>query len=55
MLFTCRPTGNPNPGHFPGPTHARGKWFTIDIHCHLRSDKAAAMVTGNDAVSRWFL
>src|SRR5207248_7628548 len=40
---------------FPGPAHARGKWFTIDIHCHLRSDKAAAMVAGNDAVSRWFL
>src|ERR1051325_3838976 len=46
MLFTCRP---------PGPSHACGKWFTIDIHCHLRSDKAAAMVAGNDAVSRWFL
>ena len=55
MLFTCRPPGTPIPGHFPGPAHARGKWFTIDIHCHLRSDKAAAMVAGNDAVSRWFL
>ncbi len=55
MLFTCRPTGTPIPGRFPGPAHARGKWFTIDIHCHLRSDKAAAMVAGNDAVSRWFL
>src|SRR5205085_11442656 len=55
MLFTCRLTGTPIPGRFPGPAHARGKWFTIDIHCHLRSDKAAAMVAGNDAVSRWFL
>src|SRR5207248_11171265 len=55
MLFTCRPPGTPIPGRFPGPAHARGKWFTIDIHCHLRSDKAAAMVAGNDAVSRWFL
>ena len=41
MLFTCRPPGTPIPGHFPGPAHPRGKWFTIDIHCHVRSDKAA--------------
>jgi len=55
MLFTCRPPGTPIPGHFPGPAHPRGKWFTIDIHCHVRSDQAAAMVEGNEAVSRWFL
>src|SRR5439155_11897304 len=33
----------------------RGKWFAVDIHCHVRSDKATAMVAGNEAVSRWFL
>ena len=55
MLFTCRPTGTPIPGHFPGPAHSRGKWFAIDIHCHVRSDKAARMVDGNEAVSRWYL
>jgi len=55
MLFKCLPPGGEIPGRFPGPVHARGKWFTIDIHCHVRSDKAAAMVEGNAAVSRWFL
>ena len=35
MLFTCLPEGAQIPGRFPGPAHARGKWFTIDIHCHL--------------------
>ncbi|HEX3954199.1 MAG TPA: amidohydrolase family protein [Stellaceae bacterium] len=55
MLFTCRPPGLPIPGRFPGPAHARGKWFAIDIHCHVRCDKATAMVEGNEAVSRWYL
>jgi aminocarboxymuconate-semialdehyde decarboxylase len=55
MLFTCRPPGMPIPGHFPGPAHARGKWFTLDIHCHVRCEKAAELVEGNEAVSRWFL
>ena len=55
MLFTCRPPGSPIPGHFPGPAHPRGKWFTLDIHCHVRSDKATEMVAGNESVSRWFL
>src|SRR5215470_9330475 len=56
MLFKCLPPGTePQAGRFPGPVHAQGKWFTIDIHCHVRSDKAAAMVEGNGAVSRWFL
>jgi aminocarboxymuconate-semialdehyde decarboxylase len=55
MLFTCLPEGAPIPGRFPGSAHARGKWFTIDIHCHVTSLKAAAMVEGNEAVSRWFL
>jgi len=61
MLFTCRPPNSTGPGlagipgRFPGPAHARGKWFAVDIHCHIRSDKATAMVAGNEAVSRWFL
>ena len=56
MLFKCLPSGaEPLAGRFPGPVHARGKWFTIDIHCHVRCDKATAMLEGNTAVSRWFL
>src|SRR5713101_3901047 len=56
MLFKCLPPGaEPLAGRFPGPAHARGKWFTIDIHCHVRNAAAAAMVEGNTAVSRWFL
>ena len=55
MLFTCLPEGARIPGRFPGPAHARGKWFTVDIHCHVTSVKAAAMVEGNEAVSRWCL
>jgi hypothetical protein len=55
MLFTCTPPGARTPGRFPGPSHARGKWFTLDIHCHVRSDKAAALVEGREEVSRWFL
>jgi aminocarboxymuconate-semialdehyde decarboxylase len=56
VLFSCLPPGTePKAGRFPGPVHARGKWFTIDIHCHVRCEKAAAMVEGNTAVSRWFL
>ena len=56
MLFKCLPPGmEPKAGRFPGPIHERGKRFTIDIHCHVRCEKAAAMVEGNIAVSRWFL
>jgi aminocarboxymuconate-semialdehyde decarboxylase len=55
MLFSCLPEGARIPGRFPGPPHARGKWFTLDIHCHVNSPKAAAMVEGNEAVSRWYL
>src|SRR5260370_1111168 len=49
MLFKCLPPGAEIPGRFPGPVHARGKWFTIAIHCHVRSDEAAAMVE----LERW--
>ena len=48
ILFKCLPPGTePFAGRFPGPAHARGKWFAIDIHCHVRCEKAAAMVQGN--------
>src|ERR1700733_7228483 len=53
MLFTCRPEGQPIPGRFPGPAHARGKWFTIDIHCHLLTEKAEEMVAGAGLTMDW--
>jgi aminocarboxymuconate-semialdehyde decarboxylase len=55
MLFTCLPPGARIPGRFPGPAHPRGKWHTIDIHCHVSNPKATAMVEGNEAVSKWYL
>jgi aminocarboxymuconate-semialdehyde decarboxylase len=56
ILFKCLPPGTePLAGRFPGPVHARGKWFTIDIHCHVRCEKAARLVENNTDVSRWFL
>ena len=44
MLFICRPPGLPIPGRFPGPAHARGKWFSVDIHCHVLCEAADTMV-----------
>src|SRR5262249_1121654 len=52
MLFKCLPTGAQIPGRFPGPAHARGKWFTIDIHCHVLTPKAAELVAGNADATR---
>ena len=52
MLFTCMPSGAPIPGRFPGPVHDRGKWFTVDIHCHVQTPKAAEMMAGNAAATR---
>ncbi len=48
MLFTCLPPGHlasgaAVPGRFPGPAHARGKWFSVDIHCHVQTPAAAEM------------
>jgi aminocarboxymuconate-semialdehyde decarboxylase len=54
MLFKCLPEGAPIPGRFPGPMHARGKWFTLDIHCHVRSAAATRMVEAHTEVSRWY-
>ena len=50
MLFKCLPPGAEIPGRFPGPARARGKWFTIDIHCHVLTPKAAEIVAGHKAV-----
>src|SRR5258707_10542926 len=44
MLFTCRPPGTAIPGRFPGPAHARGKWFSVDIHCHVLCQPARDLV-----------
>jgi aminocarboxymuconate-semialdehyde decarboxylase len=44
MLFTCLTPGARIPGRFPGPSHARGKWFTVDIHCHVHLDAADELV-----------
>ena len=52
MLFKCLPPGAQIPGRFPGPAHARGRWFTVDIHCHVLTPKAAEMVAGNAAATR---
>src|ERR1700694_4295522 len=52
MLFKCWPPDAQIPGHFPGPVHARGKWFTVDIHCHVLAPKAAEMVAGNADATR---
>ena len=53
MLFKCLPEGRPIPGRFPGPAHARGKWFTIDIHCHLLTEKAEEMVQSAGLSMDW--
>src|SRR5215471_15873920 len=53
MLFKCLPEGAQIPGRFPGPVHARGKWFTIDIHCHLLTSKAEEMVASAGLSMDW--
>ncbi len=53
MLFTCLPEGARIPGRFPGPMHARGKWFTIDIHCHLLTPKAEEMIAAAGLSMDW--
>src|SRR2546423_6478167 len=53
MLFTCLPEGAPIAGRFPGPVHARGKWFTVDIHCHVLTPKAGERVAGAGPTTDW--
>ena len=50
MLFTCLPPGAPIPGRFPGPAHPRGRYFVVDIHCHLLTEKAEQMFREAGAV-----
>jgi aminocarboxymuconate-semialdehyde decarboxylase len=52
MLFSCLPEGARIPGRFPGPSHPRGKHFTIDIHCHVLSESAEAMFLAAGQVER---
>src|SRR3954447_18935011 len=52
MLFTCLPEGARIPGRFPGPPHPRGKHFTVDIHCHVLTEKAEAMFRASGLVER---
>src|SRR2546421_7422344 len=53
MLFPCLPEGGQIPGRFPGPAHARGKWFTVDIHCHVLTPKAEEMGPGAGPTMDW--
>ncbi len=53
MLFTCLPPGTAIPGRFPGPMRARGKWFTVDIHCHLLTPKAEELVASAGLSMDW--
>ena len=52
MLFTCLPEGAQIPGRFPGPPHPRGKYFTVDIHCHLLTEQAETMFRSAGLVER---
>jgi aminocarboxymuconate-semialdehyde decarboxylase len=53
MLYTCLPPGAQIPGRFPGPAHARGKWFTVDIHCHLLTPKAEELIEAAGQTMDW--
>jgi aminocarboxymuconate-semialdehyde decarboxylase len=44
MLFTCSPAGAILPGRFPGAARGRGKHWTVDIHCHVHTPRAAELV-----------
>jgi aminocarboxymuconate-semialdehyde decarboxylase len=44
MLFSCSPPAAHGPGIFSGEVRGRSKHLTVDIHCHVQSDKAAVMV-----------
>ena len=52
MLFTCLPPGARIEGRFPGPSRPRGRHFTVDIHCHVHTPEADAMVEGVFSVER---
>src|ERR1700735_1227280 len=52
MLFRCLPSDAQIPGRFPGPSHPRGRHYTVDIHCHLLTEKAEAMFNAAGLVER---
>ena len=52
MLFSCLPSDARIPGRFPGPSHPRGKHFTVDIHCHVLTEAAEAMFRAAGQVER---
>ncbi len=52
MLFSCLAPGAPIPGRFPGPPHPRGKHLTVDIHCHLLTERAETMFRDAGLVER---
>ena len=52
MLFTCLADGARIPGRFPGPPHPRGKYLTVDIHCHLLTEQAETMFREAGLVER---
>lgn len=43
MLFSCAPPNAILPGRFPGTVRGRGKYWTIDIRCHVHSLAAAEL------------
>jgi len=43
MLFSCAPPDAILPGRFPGTARGRGKYWTIDIHCHVHCTAAAEL------------
>ena len=44
MLFSCAPAGAHGPGIFPGQMKGKKKHVTVDIHCHVHTEKAAELV-----------
>jgi aminocarboxymuconate-semialdehyde decarboxylase len=51
-LFSCRARDARIPGRFPGPPHPRGRFLTVDIHCHVLNEAAASMVRAAGQVDR---
>jgi hypothetical protein len=52
MLFRCLPSDAQIPGRFPGPSHPRGRHYTVDIHCHVLTESAETMFRAAGLVER---
>jgi aminocarboxymuconate-semialdehyde decarboxylase len=52
MLFKCLSPDARIPGRFPGPSHPRGRHFTVDIHCHVLTEAAEAMFQAAGQIDR---